>query len=260
MDAQRRPGSRPRRHGTSTAFPIGSTPSLNEGRGRDPGDTPAGYVPLDLGFVAQRRPGSRPRRHGHGQPDNRRRWARSTKAGVETPATPPMMANIILFRISRSTKAGVETPATHGGGRRGSRDREGAQRRPGSRPRRHSSKLRSPAGGGDRSTKAGVETPATPPTWELPSGSNNALNEGRGRDPGDTRTPAEALNRTRSAQRRPGSRPRRHVLTSTGLRSITERSTKAGVETPATPLGAAPPSGWPDPAQRRPGSRPRRHC
>ena len=64
---------------------------------------------------------------------------------------------------ARSTKAGVETPATPCGS------------------------SRAPTRARSRSTKAGVETPATPGLaaggmHPLPS----PLNEGRGRDPGDT--------------------------------------------------------------------------
>ena len=60
---------------------------LNEGRGRDPGDTWHNDRPDATRRDAQRRPGPRPRRHeeiGHGA-----HWAdwRSTKAGAETPAT-----------------------------------------------------------------------------------------------------------------------------------------------------------------------------
>ena len=85
--------------------------------------------------AAQRRPGSRPRRHVEPSGERYRLILRSTKAGVETPATRP--AGFPGRTIGRrSTKAGVETPAT-------------------------------PIAKGyypltiNRSTKAGVETPAT---------------------------------------------------------------------------------------------------
>ena len=115
-----------------------SAGSLNEGRGRDPGDTGAS-----------------------GRSTNRR-WSehRSTKAGVETPATRP--------------RAGAFW-----------RPVLGAQRRPGSRPRRHG-------------------------RFSLTAPCGSSLNEGRGRDPGDT------------------------LRTYRDTRSRWIRSTKAGVETPAT--------------------------
>ena len=87
--------------------------TLNEGRGRDPGDTGG-----DQG----------------GDPHAERR---STKAGAETPATPgwpPSKATL----LRRSTKAGAETPATPTEALPNVYDCHVAQRRPGPRPRRHS--------------------------------------------------------------------------------------------------------------------------
>ena len=62
----------------------------------------------------------------------------------------------------RSTKAGAETPATH------------------HIPWVHCLMLQ-------RSTKAGAETPATHGTGNYWAPIRRSLNEGRGRDPGDTR-------------------------------------------------------------------------
>ena len=183
--AQRRPGPRPRRHCCPPRVPVllaprstkagAETPatrqpaargrrgsgSLNEGRGRDPGDTasPAarstgsaslnegrGRDPGDTANVsnclcefsnAQRRPGPRPRRHCH------------HGSKVTT-----------LFPV--------------------------AQRRPGPRLRRHGDGLRRARGRQHRSTKAGAETPATRPAAGPGRSGSGALNEGRGRDPGDT--------------------------------------------------------------------------
>ena len=158
----------------------------------------------------------------------------------------------------RSTKAGVETPATLEGHHHHRRSVT-AQRRPGSRPRRHLTRPRSGRTAPGRSTKAGVETPATR---------------------GSTDGPSAAW---ASAQRRPGSRPRRHFPGHAVGIGLAARSTKAGVETPATlcrvgfwsiwPLGRSTKAGVETPAtrcvsysatksssaQRRPGSRPRRH-
>ena len=68
----------------------------------------------------------------------------------------------------------------------------------------------------ERSTKAGAETPATQAAGTTPCRKDSTLNEGRGRDPGDTPP----------ALRRYG--------------RIGDRSTKAGAETPATRDRAAP--------------------
>ena len=210
MFAQRRPGSRPRRHRETcrslwwqpprslnegrgrdpgdTRHPLPSHPahrSLNEGRGRDPGDTVGLGVGLGVARSAQRRPGSRPRRHNRIEAVDRRHHLRSTKAGVETPAThvPPVHTRHLA---RRSTKAGVETPATPVASVGMCAPSASAQRRPGSRPRRHiRQRLRQVLDPG-RSTKAGVETPATPVPVPRLGGFGRALNEGRGRDPGDT--------------------------------------------------------------------------
>ena len=158
--------------------------------------------------------------------------ARSTKAGAETPATRHLRTDRVVGH-ARSTKAGAETPATlvaH-------HLMDGTEA---------------------RSTKAGAETPATPPRSGPCAGATGSLNEGRGRDPGDTATginfTAALFNAQRrpgprpwrhpaflyasacavSAQRRPGPRPRRHHVLEGGGRSGIARSTKAGAETPAT--------------------------
>ena len=141
-------------------------------------------------YVAGNRPGSRPRRHATTAVRLLARLSRSTKAGVETPAT-------------QATSSAVLPVA-------------GAQRRPGSRPRRH----------GPMRNEIG---------WRI-----YPLNEGRGRDPGDTRATSPGDGTVMPAQRRPGSRPRRHMPYSPlCLHYVSLRSTKAGVETPATRCGEA---------------------
>ena len=80
--------------GLAFGMPLPSLP-LNEGRGRDPGDTRVISWKMDgsnaeFRLVAQRRPGPRPRRHTAGTVPGRpatASCARSTKAGAETPAT-----------------------------------------------------------------------------------------------------------------------------------------------------------------------------
>ena len=130
--------------------------------------------PSEISWRAQRRPGPRPRRHrGVGrrvvdeEPRSTKAGAetpanRSTKAGAETPATRSNLAGVTLSYNSRSTKAGAETPAT----------------------RLQVSGQRVDYQG--RSTKAGAETPATRCGGQGSELSGAALNEGRGRDPGDT--------------------------------------------------------------------------
>ena len=135
-----------------------------------------------------------------------------------------------------------------------------AQRRPGPRPRRHLLKRRGRVGGSVRSTKAGAETPATRRRAIRLVRPSCPLNEGRGRDPGDTvgfgepfalfchaqRRPGPRPRRhsdsgtssalVPNAQRRPGPRPRRHNMLPSYPPGPVRRSTKAGAETPATLL------------------------
>ena len=139
--AQRRPGVEPRRHiapdptcgsvlprstkaGGRTPATLSRCsvpgmprlPTLNEGRGSNPGDT---------------------RRVCH---DPGRGLARSTKAGGRTPATHLVPAPSRQL-LGRSTKAGGRTPATPPGGRRGRTDarralNEGRGSNPGDTPAR----------------------------------------------------------------------------------------------------------------------------
>ena len=265
--AQRRPGPRPRRHYLDAS-------SLNEGRGRDPGDTLiAAVVAFGRSTLNEGRgrdpgdtPAARDRDHGRPRPslnEGRGRdpgdtsvrptapygsrgtsgTLRSTKAGAETPATPGKSASRAFKPpFARSTKAGAETPATPVDDQLHRQPwRSNAQRRPGPRPRRHENHphqtalavARSTKAGAEtpathgrgiddvgeatppRSTKAGAETPATLPVCPLDTSLRmRPLNEGRGRDPGDTG----------------------HDLRTVPLRQG-ERSTKAGAETPATRVG-----------------------
>ncbi len=185
-DAQRRPGTRPRRH-WSTSGKVWRVPP------------------------AQRRPGTRPRRHRRDQLSAGQRDGRSTKAGDSAPATPAPALRARLPLHQRSTKAGDSAPATLGGHELGPGHRDA------------------------RSTKAGDSAPATHARPRPASASPScSLNEGRGLGPGDTSHTAKAkagswsLNEGRglgpgdtggdthctisgtNAQRRPGTRPRRH--------------------------------------------------
>ncbi len=86
-------------------------PALNKGRSTYPGNTRL-MSPTTIPFVhAQQRPEYKPRQH-HGL---RRQWSghrpRSTKAGVQTPAT-HFQTGCASRKPDRSTKAGAQTPAT----------------------------------------------------------------------------------------------------------------------------------------------------
>ena len=207
-------------------------------------------------WPAQRRPGPRPRRHRRGLHVHVLVRVRSTKAGAETPAT-RVHAVAQMFDFLRSTKAGAETPATplfdrtdvlpdgtlnEGRGRDpGDTLNPGrlpeptiiAQRRPGPRPRRHIVGYAHIQLWG-RSTKAGAETPATLASCRIATPASAPLNEGRGRDPGDTICGSASCAWHFTAQRRPGPRPRRHMLPLHLFLFLPPRSTKAGAETPAT--------------------------
>ena len=236
---------------------------LNEGRGRDPGDTarrPSSYRrPGPLNEGRGRDPGDTPR----GPKASSHRASLNEGRGRD-PGAPLLRPRV----VERSTKAGAETPATRLG-LRGCRRQDG------------------------RSTKAGAETPATHAIADAQDGvtfrpcpsplnegrgrdpgdtpansrirpadrSERPLNEGRGRDPGDTRDASRAdsphlkpLNEGRG--RDPGDTRRVRSMRLDGGHT---RSTKAGAETPATQL-AGPTSGIWQHAQRRPGPRPRRHA
>ena len=188
---------------------YGRSAPLNEGRGRDPGDT---------FHVEDDRPALEVRstKAGVETPATRRGskrlgtfLVRSTKAGVETPATPFKRTRVGRGSSIRSTKAGVETPATH-------------------------SLLRPDVCERLRSTKAGVETPATQFDGEVLAGAVLRSTKAGVETPATLSLPSPAMIGGPDAQRRPGSRPRRHLEPCRrGMRWL-RRSTKAGVETPAT--------------------------
>ena len=203
--------------------------SLNEGRGAYPGDTCTRLLPsISVLHFAQRRPGCL-------------LTPATTKAGVLTPAT--LFHDFPPSRLRRrSTKAGVLTPATLPVLTQLAR--VVAQRRPGCLPRRRHRCPIPPNGCAQR------RPGCLPRRHRLVAGERQgrlSLNEGRGAYPGDT--VSEPFPRSTKAG----------VLRDTRLDTlITDRSTKAGVLTPATPYG--PGSVWrPVHAQRRPGCLPRRH-
>ena len=209
--------------------------------------------------LAQRRPGREPRRHADADGADGSAAARSTKAGARTPATrgvprrPPP-------RAARSTKAGARTPATQRRavascavmataqrrpGREPRRHAPGAsltrstpdfaQRRPGREPRRHPVQHHPHLARPHRSTKAGARTPATLAHVPVRAARHSRSTKAGARTPATPAAAARGEVDSRTAQRRPGREPRRHLRPSS-LRLLTRLI-----------------------AQRRPGREPRRH-
>ena len=258
--AQRRPERQPRLH----PRPLKVATTLQERSTKAGASTPATLAVLQRGeesgaLRSTKAGASTPATH---DPEGRvvARRHRSTKAGASTPATHrawQKYAALVehaqrrperqprLHRRApnhggavdlRSTKAGASTPATlfHGlfSWRITATLNEGRSVNPGY------------TGRSDR-----VSPPA------------RALNEGRSVNPGYTRRPREKANRSRRAQRRPERQPRLHALQRGAsawtwtwalnegrsvnpgytrgcgewLWLVSERSTKAGASTPATP-------------------------
>ena len=231
--AQRRPGPRPRRHLSGTPALLAEGVPLNEGRGRDPGDTAtAKSIRLRL-FFAQRRPGPRPRRHSDRQVNSFAALLRSTKAGAETPATLPHRCTIRCRDSSLNEGRGRDPGDTcpqlwqpHGP----TPLNEGRGRDPGDTR----SKRTGDTADLSRSTKAGAETPATRESNPRCTRGGSALNEGRGRDPGDTRTAKRPLGSVGRSTKAGAETPATHDVGQLTERVLPLRSTKAGAETPAT--------------------------
>ena len=134
-----------------------------------------------------------------------------------------------------------------------------AQRRPGSRPRRHTGAITCSMRCGTPLNEGRDRDPGDTSCPYQCGARSRALNEGRDRDPGDTRGKAHETGVGRDAQRRPGSRPRRHRMAA----SVGDRGFRAQRRPGSRPRRHHP--SWRKsvrsmrPAQRRPGSRPRRH-
>ena len=231
--AQRRPGSRPRRHLRRRDPTPTRVSTLNEGRDRDPGDTRDGRR-RDRGVP------NRSTKAGDRDPGDTRKTMTSPiflQSAQRRPGSRPRRHTVRchrwLKREIRSTKAGIETPATLG------------------------CSVRAREAGVQRSTKAGIETPATRERFSAICPSGRPLNEGRDRDPGDTRPLAEGTGAPKHAQRRPGSRPRRHLTRRRSSSTLNEgRDRDPGDTLHGDGVRSRR---HPQIAQRRPGSRPRRH-
>ena len=229
------------------ATPAWTTPTearpwmLNEGRSRNPGYTLSRIVPcLRVGPRSTKAGIETPATLAL-RPHSGDGSIRSTKAGAETPARRNSLGRIAVGIPDRSTKAGVDTPATP------------------------ADALAVFFNNGVRSTKAGVETPATlgwlglwrdasvfaqrRPEQKLrlhaatvgPPGPRPwPLNEGRSRNSGYTPCGAAGLWRTGLPLNEGRSRNSGYTRrVAQRLQRRRGRSTKAGAETPATPPRAA---------------------
>ena len=187
-------------------------------------------------FSAQRRPGFEPRRHLDAPRGRAAVHRRSTKAGVRTPATPSMTADVSPALSTAQRRPGFE-PRRHLGVDRASGWNVSAQRRPGFEPRRHTT------AGYDLETICG-RLAQRRPGFE-PRRHEARLAAGRERQ----------LRSTKAGVRTPAT----PALAVGGVDGQLIRSTKAGVRTPATHACASPAMTAAQFAQRRPGFEPRRH-
>jgi len=186
--AQRRPESKLRRHRRPGRRPGRSKPALNEGRSRNSGDTGTWRtrscpIPSTLNKGRSRNSGDTIHQPGRDRPDQ----TRSTKAGVETPATLSSQRS-----APSSHSAAQQRPESKLRRHRPISSQECctpkfAQQRPESKLRRHT------CCGGTRSRR------------------RTTLNKGRSRNSGDTPTPMAVIAAIRYAQQRPESKLRRHL-------------------------------------------------
>ena len=183
---------------------------------------------------AQQRPECKPRRHGKRRfparidlpPLNIGRSANSgdTSASSEQPLAPCSAQQRPECKLRRHLTSPRAVSYTCG-----------AQQRPECKLRRHFLVTEELVPDSVRSTKAGVQTPATPSSWNCGARRPCPLNKGRSANSGDTWHLPETVFKVHRAQQRPECKLRRHlVFKVAGLRHP-RRSTKAGVQTPATP-------------------------
>ena len=162
--AQRRPGREPRRHAAGAGPPGRFPPSLNEGRGVNPGDTrrrspcTCHVAPLNEG-------------RGVNPGDTRARAQRQYALGP--------------LNEGRGVNPG-DTGEASSSARRTSR----AQRRPGREPRRHADRQKPSRIGPATAQRRPGREPRRHPHRYIPTHPvHRALNEGRGVNPGDTGRP-----------------------------------------------------------------------
>ena len=280
--AQRRPGPRPRQHAVSRH--VRRRPG---GRSTKAGASTPATLPVRTLFIrssqrAQRRPGPRPRQHNHPHRVARKVAERSTKAGASTPATPPTSTTPSGGPATLNEGRGLDPGNTWCVWSR-ARMSLTAQRRPGPRPRQHTSECTL-----FRVWLVAQRRPGPRPRQHASAASLSAAPKAAQRRPGPRprqhASPSASTWAGAGAQRRPGPRPRQHVRLMLLLVDDLLRSTKAGASTPATPAhrplrryvprplnegrgldpgnttgvsGTNPASRG---AQRRPGPRPRQHA
>ena len=220
------------------AWPTGRSclvPSIFAGRSLSPKCSGGPFSRGHGGpFSCCRYQGREPRRHRRPRLADRRRDARSTKAGARTPATPGRGAGL-LHRAGRAQRRPGREPRRHAGRTTAPDGFSPAQRRPGREPRRH----RPRAGDPRRDRLIAQRRPGREPRRHRAappprSGRRRPLNEGRGANPGDTAGVGFQTALSAFAQRRPGREPRRHLDGRPATHRERRRSTKAGARTPAT--------------------------
>ena len=208
--------------------------SLNEGRGRTPGN-PVG--PSECGIrlsLAQRRPGAYPRQSMVSLPPAWRCSGPLNEGRGRTPGN-PVRCPSIAPNVDALNEGRGRTPGNPADIAEHYPTAEPAQRRPGAYPRQSQRILLHHLPGITRSTKAGGVPPAIPDSGQDSTGGSwrstkaggvppailspspaqgpsvSALNEGRGRTPGN---PCDAFGpalRVSVAQRRPGAYPRQSL-------------------------------------------------
>ena len=256
--AQRRPGAYPRRHPSwavassppkrrstkagslSPATPVAVPAALvaPSRAQRRPGAYPRRHLAIDAAALslhgAQRRPGAYPRRHSANSDAEESRQGRSTKAGSLSPATQDGWLSCHVWLMGRSTKAGSLSPATPIKSPLASSPssplNEGRELIP-----------------GDTSVRGRVR-------W-----SPRPLNEGRELIPGDTSVRPNAERWCRSAQRRPGAYPRRHLANSRRQGCAGSALNEGRELIPGDTCTSELKVETIKRAQRRPGAYPRRH-
>ena len=238
--AQQGPERRPRRGSNTSLEHMAEAMNAQRRPGRNSGDRrPDGTFWLNYGDAAQRRPEHSVRRQAISRVQlmnfefaqrrpGRRPWRQVGGEVVQRPRVD-----------GRSTKAGVETPATPNEPFNGAGEGRIRSTKTGAQPRRQCwNHLLRPERVRPRSTKAG-DRPRRQARLSNPRRRRcPTLNESRARGPAtvekDGEGPRERLGRSTKAEAEtPGDRPSEHLPEPV----LRHRSTKAGAKTPATVLG-----------------------
>ena len=183
--------------------------SLNKGRSTNPGNTTRSAVPCSNLSNAQQRPEYKPRQHIKRLNPTQTATGRSTKAGVQTPAT-LLCACRCLCALSTLNKGRSTNPGNTCENVIKPLSAAFAQQRPEYKPRQHTAFDGVISDSKDRSTKAGVQTPATRCSAAPQRPHRIALNKGRSTNPGNTSNPSIWSRLNTFAQQRPEYKPRQH--------------------------------------------------